>query len=238
MVLDNNFMLALGGGFSGFMFDILIWVAVVVGVGGFGYWWYINKMLYKYTFIEWFNEKNFRVRKARIIKVNGQRKFQIKEYNDPIHYLTLNQPNGFINGNPCRNVCWDGEGNLTYLEGKTINKDKYLETALKPIERTEAIDAQMESIQKGLNMSTAMKWGMGIVTIIVIMLMITIVMVAKYAFEQTSSITTATHHLVTTSENQKATQEIIRSNTIASNNLAAVYAKMFNVTINQEIGTS
>lgn len=224
------------GSAGGFIIDVIIWVIFASSIGGFGFWYWFNKIVYKYTFIELDAKGNMITRKAKIIKNQKRiKKFAIKEYNQPEHYLSIKEYNGFFNGKPCRVVSWDGQGNLTYTSGLKVDKAQYLTTALLEVERTEAVDGQMEASEKASFMNTAQKWMLTGMVIMFIFLMIGMITIAKYGFEQAGAISNGGQMFKEASENFKQGSDILRANTIINENLVKVLVKDYNLTLEQDL---
>lgn len=233
--MANIFIDAFGSA-GGFIIDIVIWVSVIGVLGGFGFWYWYNKMVYKYQFIEMDVKGNMTQRKARLTRNQKRiKKFAIKQYNTPEHYLSVKEYNGFFNGKPCRFVTWDGQGNLVYTSGFRVDKEQYAKTALLEIERTEAVDGQMEAAEKASFMNQAQKWMLGGMVIMFVFLMIGTITIAKYGFEQAGTISKGGQMFKEASENFKQGSEVLRANTIINENLVRILVNEYNITIDQEI---
>lgn len=232
--------ISLGGVVAGgFFMDVILWVIGGGLVVGAGFWYFMNYMRFKYVFLEYDTKGNVYVRRAMLTKnAKGIKKFSLKDYPGPEYYLSVKQANMNFKGKPVRGVTWDGMGNLVYLDVVkpfVMDSKVYMETALLEIERTEAVDGQMEAAEKSNLMSTVQKWMVGGLVIIFVFMIIGLIAIAKFGFEQTSTYANAGQSFKEAGKYFEETNTIMRANTIAMNNLVNVLVKDQNITIDEDV---
>lgn len=156
-------------------FTILFWLFIIFvffGLLAWGVWIFVkNKFIFKYNFAIINHFGKITKTKARMVRNNaGVTKFQIKGYEKVL--IDIRDPNAEIDGLPYRIVTFDGLGWLNYtgdLKDKgnmnsklvtfKVDKKKYLETTLLPVERESLANNIIDATRKHGKMPTEIKWA-------------------------------------------------------------------------------
>ena len=174
----NILDLLLSSGGLRIVFWLVLVFVIFIGLG-FGIWRFIRaRFIYKYRFgiVNYFGKISLKKAKITINK-HMVKKFLIDGTNQ---LLDIEEHNSTVDNLPTRLVSYDGQGNLAYLDNlgkKSINsqkaklkvdKNEYLKTALKSVEREGIANNIVDATRKYGKMPAEAKWAFGFSAFLVV----------------------------------------------------------------------